>query len=112
MTVHPRRSFAGGGRSGVGVSLRDARRSRRHAGALHRCSLTKPIQPTLDAFSARTGIVVQRESGASLEHVRKITELHRVPDVILLADADVFPSLLIPKHASWYAEFARNRMVI
>src|SRR3954468_8949831 len=75
-------------------------------------SLTKPIQPTLDAFSARTGIVVQRESGASLEHVRKITELHRVPDVILLADADVFPSLLVPKYASWYAEFARNRMVV
>ena len=40
-------------------------------------SLTKPIQPVLDAFSARPGIVVQRESGASLEHVRKITELHR-----------------------------------
>ncbi len=75
-------------------------------------SLTKPIQPVLDAFSAKTGIVVQRESGASLEHVRKITELHRVPDLLLLADADVFPRFLVPKHATWYAEFARNRMVV
>jgi molybdate/tungstate transport system substrate-binding protein len=75
-------------------------------------SLTRPIQPVLDAFTARTGIVVHRESGASLEHVRKITELHRVPDVLLLADADVFPSLLVPKYATWYAEFARNRMVV
>jgi molybdate/tungstate transport system substrate-binding protein len=75
-------------------------------------SLTRPIQPVLDTFSARTGIVVQRESGASLEHVRKITELHRVPDLLLLADADVFPQLLVPRYATWYAEFARNRMVV
>src|SRR5678810_117868 len=75
-------------------------------------SLTKPMQPALDTFSARTGIVVQRESGGSLEHARKITELHRIPDLLLLADADVFPRLLSPRYATWYAEFARNRMVI
>src|SRR5215207_1340832 len=75
-------------------------------------SLNKPMQPLLDRFAARTGIVVQRESGASLEHVRKITELHRVPDVLLLADAEVFPQLLVPQHAGWYAAFARNRMVV
>jgi molybdate/tungstate transport system substrate-binding protein len=75
-------------------------------------SLTKPIQPVLDAFVARTGTVIQRESGASLEHVRKITELHRIPDVIMLADAEVIPQLLVPKYATWYAEFARNRMVV
>lgn len=75
-------------------------------------SLTKPIQPVLDTFAVRTGVVVQRESGATLEHVRKITELHRIPDLLLLADADVFPRFLIPKYATWYAEFARNRMVV
>jgi molybdate/tungstate transport system substrate-binding protein len=75
-------------------------------------SLNKPIQPVLDAFAARTGVVVQRESGASLEHIRKITELHRIPDLLLLADVDVFPRFLIPQYAGWYAEFARNRMVV
>jgi molybdate/tungstate transport system substrate-binding protein len=75
-------------------------------------SLTKPIQPVLDAFAAQWGTVIQRESGASLEHVRKITELHRVPDIVMLADAEVIPQLLVPKHATWYAEFARNRMVV
>jgi len=75
-------------------------------------SLTRPIQPILDSFSARTGAVVQRESGGSLEHARKITELHRVPDLIVLADYEVFPQLLVPAHATWYAEFARNRMVV
>ena len=75
-------------------------------------SLTKPLQPVLDAFAAQTGVVVQRESGASMEHVRKVTDLHRVPDVLLLADADVFPRFLVPAHATWYADFARNRMVV
>ena len=53
-------------------------------------SLNRPLQPVLDSFAARTGTVIVRENGASLEHVRKITELHRVPDLLLLADADVF----------------------
>jgi molybdate/tungstate transport system substrate-binding protein len=75
-------------------------------------SLTKPIQPVLDSFAARTGTVVQRESGASLEHVRKITELGRIPDVLLLADDEVFEQLLIPKYTSWHAQFARNRLVV
>lgn len=75
-------------------------------------SLTKPIQPVLDVYAARTGTVIQRESGASLEHARKITELHRVPDLLLLADVEVISQLLVPKYTSWYAEFARNRMVV
>jgi molybdate/tungstate transport system substrate-binding protein len=75
-------------------------------------SLTKPIQPVLDSYAARTGTVIQRESGASLEHVRKITELGRVPDVLLLADDEVFEQLLIPKYATWHAQFARNRLVV
>jgi molybdate/tungstate transport system substrate-binding protein len=75
-------------------------------------SLTKPIQPVLDTYAARTGTVIQRESGASLEHARKITELHRTPDLLLLADVEVISQLLVPKYATWYAEFARNRMVV
>lgn len=75
-------------------------------------SLTKPLQAALDSFAVRNDIVVQRESGASLEHARKITELGRIPDVIALADVEVFPQLLMPDHVRWYAEFARNRMII
>jgi molybdate/tungstate transport system substrate-binding protein len=75
-------------------------------------SLVRPFQPALDTFAARGSAVIQMESGASLEHARKITELHRIPDLIALADFDVFPQLLMPAHVSWYAEFARNRMVV
>jgi len=78
-------------------------------------SLTKPMQPLLDTFVARASggpAVVQRESGGSLEHARKLTELHRIPDVIILADEEVFPQLLVPSQTRWYADFARNRMVV
>ena len=78
-------------------------------------SLTKPMQPLLDTFVARaqgTPAVIQRESGGSLEHARKLTELRRIPDVILLADEEVFPQLLVPSQTPWYADFARNRMVV
>ena len=75
-------------------------------------SLAVPLRAALDSFSRRTGTVVRQENGGSLELARRITELHRVPDVIALADQEVFPQLLVPRAASWYARFARNRMVV
>ena len=75
-------------------------------------SLAVPIRAALDSFARRTGAVVQQENGASLELARRITELGRVPDVIALADQEVFPQLLVPRAASWYVRFARNRMVV
>jgi len=75
-------------------------------------SLAKPLQPVFAAYSARTHAVIQAESGASVVLARRITELHRIPDLILLADPEVFPELLMPRHVTWYAQFARNRMVV
>ena len=75
-------------------------------------SLAVPIRAALDSFARQTGAVVQQENGASLELARRITELGRVPDVIALADQEVFPQLLVPRATSWYVRFARNRMVV
>ena len=75
-------------------------------------SLAVPVRAALDSFARRTGAVVQQENGASLELARRITELGRVPDVIALADQEVFPQVLVPRAASWYVRFARNRMVV
>jgi molybdate/tungstate transport system substrate-binding protein len=66
----------------------------------------------LDSFASARGVTILTESGASMEHVRKITELHRIPDLILLADDDVFPTHLAPNYTTWWADFARNRMVV
>ena len=75
-------------------------------------SLARPIRAALDSFSARTGIPFEQENAGSLETARKLTELGKVPDLIALADHEVFPQILMPEHVTWYARFARNRMVL
>jgi molybdate/tungstate transport system substrate-binding protein len=74
-------------------------------------SLAGPMRAVRDTFARRTGVVVLEEHGASLELARRITELHRIPDVIALADHEVFSEQLRPATV-WYAAFARNRMVV
>lgn len=75
-------------------------------------SLARPMRAALDRFAERERVTVEQESAGSLETARKLTELGHVPDVIALADAEVFPQLLVPSQTTWYAAFARNRMVV
>ena len=75
-------------------------------------SLARPMRVALDSFAARTGTRYELESAGSLETARKLTELGKNPDVIALADEDVFPKLLMPDHVSWYVRFAANRIVL
>jgi molybdate/tungstate transport system substrate-binding protein len=79
---------------------------------MNAASITRPVRALLDSFAAHTGTKYALEPGASLEIARRITELHRTPDVVLLADPEVFPQLLMPAHATWYTLFARNRIVL
>lgn len=75
-------------------------------------SVAVPMRAALDTFAAREHVTVQQENGGSLDIARKLTELHEIPDVVVLADYDVFPKLLMPEQTTWYADFARNRMVL
>ena len=75
-------------------------------------SLVQPVHSAIGGYSARTRAVVQEERGGSVELARRITELHRVPDLIVLADADVFAQQLVPRATSWFLAFGRDRMVI
>jgi len=75
-------------------------------------SLARPLRAALDTFAVREQVIVQQESAGSLETARKLTELGNIPDVIALADAEVFPGYLMPEHVESYVTFARNRMVL
>ncbi len=75
-------------------------------------SLARPVRAALDSFARRERIAVHQESAGSLESARKLTELGRIPDLIALADAEVFPGYLMPSHVDGYVTFARNRMVL
>lgn len=75
-------------------------------------SLAIPLRAALDSFAARERVTVEQENAGSLETARKLTELGKIPDLVGVADYEVIPLLLMPEHASWYAKFARNRMVL
>ncbi len=76
-------------------------------------SLARPLREALTAWAATDpGVEVAQENAGSLESARKLTELHKVPDVIALADEAIFPALLMPRDVTWYAAFARNEMVL
>ena len=79
---------------------------------MNAASMTLPVRAALDSFKAQTGVSYQQEPGASLEIARRFTDLKRSADVVLLADPDVFPKLLMPAYARWYVIFARNRIVL
>jgi molybdate/tungstate transport system substrate-binding protein len=75
-------------------------------------SLAIPIRAALDSFAAREHVTIAQENAGSLETARKLTELGHIPDVIALADYEVFPRYLMPSQVKWYLDFARNRMVL
>ena len=75
-------------------------------------SLTQPLRAALDSFAAQAGVRYELETQASLELVRKVTELQQSPDVLVLADYKLFPSTLVPRHVERYTAFARNRIVL
>lgn len=75
-------------------------------------SLARPMRAALDSFAALTGTTYTLESAGSLELARRLTDLGKSADLVALADEDVFPRLLMPATVTWYARFARNRLVL
>jgi molybdate/tungstate transport system substrate-binding protein len=75
-------------------------------------SLALPLRAALDSFAAREHVTIQQENAGSIETARKLTELGKIPDLVAVADYEVIPLLLVPEHATWYAKFAHNRMVL
>ncbi len=75
-------------------------------------AIARPMRAVLDSFAARTGTTYAQETAASLELARRVLELGGQPDVLVLADPDIFPTLLEPAITTWHALFARNRMVL
>ncbi len=75
-------------------------------------TLALPLKAAFDSFAVHTPAVLLQENAGSLETARKLLDLGRIPDVIALADYEIFPRLLMPAQTTWYAAFARNRMVL
>jgi len=74
-------------------------------------SLARPLKTLADSFQRRAGIVTLSELGGSLDQSRKMTELGRIPDVLMLVDDDVVAAL-VPTYLDWYVRFATTRVVV
>lgn len=76
-------------------------------------ALGPPFRDLLRTFAARNpGTVPHQENSPSLEAVRKLTDLGKVPDVLAVADYGLLPKLVLPRFASWYVVFGTNAMVL
>ena len=74
-------------------------------------SLARPLAVLADSFQRRSTVITRAELGGSLEQARKITELGRIPDALMLVDDEVLEALM-PTHLDWYVRFATNRIVV
>jgi molybdate/tungstate transport system substrate-binding protein len=74
-------------------------------------SLARPLQALTTAFQDETDVPALVELGGSIEQSRKLTDLGRTPDVLLLVDDEVIAALM-PAHLDWYVRFATNRVVV
>jgi molybdate/tungstate transport system substrate-binding protein len=74
-------------------------------------SLARPLRVLADSFQRRSRITTRAELGGSLDQARKMTELGRTPDVLMLVDDEVVSGLM-PTYIDWYVRFATNRLVV
>ena len=76
-------------------------------------SLAKPFSDLLRQFiKTNPEVTPAQENSGSLEAARKLTELGKIPDLLVVADYSLIPKILVPKFATWHAVFARTSMVL
>lgn len=76
-------------------------------------SLGPPFRDVLATFAKENGAVETAQLNVpSLEAIRMLTELGRVPDILAVADRALLDSLVLGKHSSWYALFGTNALVL
>jgi molybdate/tungstate transport system substrate-binding protein len=76
-------------------------------------ALGPPFRALGDSLRLQTpSYTLQQENAPSLEAIRRVTELGRVPDVLATADVALFDQLIVPTHADWYVIFGTNALVL
>jgi molybdate/tungstate transport system substrate-binding protein len=75
-------------------------------------ALALPLRQGLDSFARRNSLTVSQESAGSVETIRKVTDLGRIPDVVAVADTALFGTLLPGRVAGPIAVLGGNRLVL
>ena len=75
-------------------------------------ALALPLRQALDSFAPRHGLTVSQENAGSVETVRKIIDLGRVPDVVAVADTALFSHLMPGRITGPVAVLGSSRLVL
>jgi len=76
--------------------------------------LANPFKQVDDAFMKQyPNVTIQAQFGGSVAMVKQVTDLHKIADVVAVADYNVIPKYLFgangaTRYADWYAGFATN----
>jgi molybdate/tungstate transport system substrate-binding protein len=83
---------------------------------LHAGSLSGPFYELEKIYeSTYPQVDVRREAAGSAATIRKVTDLHKIADVVGSADYLLIDTMMIntePQYADWNLQFARNQLVI
>ncbi|HEY8312059.1 MAG TPA: extracellular solute-binding protein [Gemmatimonadaceae bacterium] len=75
-------------------------------------ALALPLRQALDSFARQGTLQVSQENAGSVETVRKILDLHRIPDVLGLADTALFSRFLGGRISGGVTVLGSTRMVL
>ena len=75
-------------------------------------ALALPLRAALDSFALGHGYSVSQENAGSVETVRKISDLGRIPDVVAVADTALFARLIPGRIAGPIALLGTSRLVL
>lgn len=78
----------------------------------HAGSLTGLVEDIGSIMRERYSIVVLSEPSGSVEAIRKVVDLGKKADLIMVADHRLIEQLMMPKYTSWLLIFASNQMVL
>jgi len=75
-------------------------------------ALALPLRAALDSFAPSHGYGVSQENAGSVETIRKISDLGRVPDIVAVADTALFARLIPGRLAGPIALLGTSRLVL
>lgn len=87
--------------------------SKRELKIFHAGSLNLMLAEAEEKYEAEhPGIDILREASGSIMAVRKISDLGKKADLVMVADVSVIQTYLVPKYADWSIVFASNEVVL
>lgn len=75
-------------------------------------ALALPLRQALDSFATRHSLSVSQENAGSVETVRKIVDLGRIPDVVAVADTALFSTMMPGRIVPPIAVLGSSRLVL